>query len=171
MQKVPGLKKIANFGFFFRNLVRFFVKLLNPVESSEFFDLCCSMNEGFSSYPIEMTSKSHFEIFELSDIIVLSPDASVPLENLELGKVYIIGGILDERRNNPVMLNQAVEKRVQVRRLPISENLERNLKAKNFSEILTPNQVFDILINFNTTRNWKTALKLGVPQKKGFLIK
>jgi len=129
------------------------------------------MNEGFSNYPIEMSPNSHFEIFENSDIIVLSPDSSVPLESLELGKVYIIGGILDERKNNAMMKNQALEKGVEFRRLPIAENLERDPAARQCSEILAPNQVFEILLSFNATGDWKSALKSGVPQRKGFLIK
>ena len=96
-------------------------------ERSKLYEMCCQKNEGFLSYPYEMTSKSHFDFIQLEDIIILSPDADQSLEKVEIGKVYVIGAILDERKNNPLTLNQAKEKRAQVKKLPIKGTRDETL--------------------------------------------
>jgi hypothetical protein len=50
------------------------------------------------------------------------------------------------------------------------EYLSRDNKSLNVNYILSPNQVFDILINFNISKNWPKALQTGVPAKWGLKI-
>ena len=58
------------------------------------FKECERQHEGFSNFGFEIVSKDHHNSFSKEDLIVLSPDAEEPLESVELGKVYVIGGNL-----------------------------------------------------------------------------
>ena len=44
-------------------------------------------------------------------------------------------------------------------------------KTGSFKQILTINQVFDILLKYQETLDWKTALALNVPPQTGFVLK
>ena len=87
-----------------------------------------------------------------------------------MGKVYVIGGIVDETRKKQLTLDQARANQVTARRLPIREHLERDQSKKGACTILAANQVFEILLKEFETKNWKEALRVGVPPRKGFKI-
>lgn len=42
-----------------------------------------------------MTEKSPEELFQLEDLVYLSPDSENVLTSLDFNKVYVIGGIVD----------------------------------------------------------------------------
>jgi hypothetical protein len=46
----------------------------------------------------EMTSKDVTELFSTDELVYLSPDASEDLDTVESGRVYILGGLVDETR-------------------------------------------------------------------------
>lgn len=56
------------------------------------FKECERQHEGFSNFAFEISSKDHHNCFSKQDLVVLSPDAEEPLESVDLGKVYVIGG-------------------------------------------------------------------------------
>ena len=87
-------------------------------------------------------------MFPNDDLIILSPDSETILEKVELGKVYVIGGIVDETRKNKLTLEVAEKYKLKSMRLPIKEYLERNPESRNGSlcTILSSNQVFEILL-------------------------
>ena len=67
-------------------------------------------------------------------------------------------------------LNSAVENKVICAIIPINEYLQKDPKSRgNYSTILTPNQVFDILLSHFNTQDWPTALKAGVPKRRGYV--
>ncbi|CAG5094515.1 Oidioi.mRNA.OKI2018_I69.XSR.g13629.t1.cds [Oikopleura dioica] len=136
---------------------------------------CERQHEGFSNFGFEIESERHQACFSKEELVVLSPDADEPLESVELGKVYVIGGDLDESYSNKRSLNDALSHQLVCKRLPIEEHLERaDSHAKNRQRakntILSPNQVFDILSLYNETSDWKKALITHVPLKKGFKL-
>jgi len=92
--------------------------------------------------------ESHIDMFPNDDLIILSPDSETILEKVELGKVYVIGGIVDETRKNKLTLEVAEKYKLKSVRLPIKEYLERNPDSRNGSlcTILSSNQVFEILL-------------------------
>ena len=92
--------------------------------------------------------ESHIDMFPNDDLIILSPDSETILEKVELGKVYVIGGIVDETRKNKLTLEVAEKYKLKSVRLPIKEHLERNPDSRNGSlcTILSSNQVFEILL-------------------------
>ena len=143
-------------------------------EESSLYAECVRKHIGFESYQIEMDHRPHHELFEKDEIVILSPDAEQPLEQVELGKVYVIGGIVDETRKHRLTLDQAATNQIAARRLPIREHLELEDQSKRgrrgVCTILAANQVFEILLKQFETGCWKEALKVGVPPRKGFKI-
>ncbi len=60
----------------------------------QLFKECERQHEGFSNFGFEVSSNDHHNCFSKEDLIILSPDAEEPLESVDLGKVYVIGGNL-----------------------------------------------------------------------------
>ena len=106
-----------------------------------------------------------------SRVVYLSPDASAELERLEEEVVYIIGGLVDDSVQSRVSLEYAVEQGLRTARLPISKYMRRkNGGAATFKQILTINQIFEILLTLYETEDWKAALGRGVPARTGFFV-
>ena len=104
------------------------------------------------------SEKSHIDMFPSDDLIILSPDSETILEKVELGKVYVIGGIVDETRKNKLTLEVAEKYKLKSVRLPIKEYLERNPESRGSGcTILSSNQVFEILL---------AQFKASFPKKK-----
>ncbi|XP_019640586.1 PREDICTED: tRNA methyltransferase 10 homolog B-like isoform X1 [Branchiostoma belcheri] len=132
---------------------------------------CVRRNEGFQHFlGIEQTSKHFLEVFEKEDIVYLSPDSPNDLLELDDKKVYVIGGLVDETVQKNVTITQATEKGLQTAKLPIDVFMQRQPGSKGNS-ILTVNQVFEILLKFYTTRDWRIALPVGLPERKSFVLK
>uniref|UniRef100_G3S985 tRNA (guanine(9)-N(1))-methyltransferase n=1 Tax=Gorilla gorilla gorilla TaxID=9595 RepID=G3S985_GORGO len=88
---------------------------------------------------------------------------SKKLEDVDLNKVYILGGLVDESIQKKVTFQKAREYSVKTARLPIQEYMVRNQNGKNYhSEILAINQ---------ETHNWPEALKKGVSSGKGYILR
>ena len=56
-------------------------------------------------------------------------------------------------------------------KLPIEDFMSRSDSGGSFKQILTINQVFDILLNFYQTKDWAIALSQNIPPKTGFVVK
>jgi hypothetical protein len=130
---------------------------------------CVRKNSGFENYLVEMTEKSLLEVFNLEEIVYLSPNSANVLETVEDDKVYVLGGLVDESVQKNVTQSNAEKLNIKTMRLPIAEHMGRT-ESGSFNPILTINQVFDILLAFIETGVWKVALPRGVPQRKGFIL-
>ncbi|KAK2565995.1 tRNA methyltransferase 10-like protein B [Acropora cervicornis] len=95
------------------------------------------------------------------------------LETLDKDKVYIIGGLVDHHVLKDRTKSRAETKRVSTARLPIDVYMERKSEPGNhsFSKVLTVNQVFDILLKFHETQDWRCALESSIPSRKGLVLK
>ena len=54
------------------------------------------MNDGFSSYLLDITEEDCFSLFPLETLVYLTPDSEHALEDVDLNTVYILGGLVDE---------------------------------------------------------------------------
>lgn len=132
---------------------------------------CLRVNDGFSNYLLDRTEEDCFSLFPLEALVYLTPDSEHALEDVDLNKVYILGGLVDESIQKKVTLQKAREHSVKTARLPIQEYMVRRQNGKNYhSEILTINQVFDILSTYVESQNWPEALKKGVSSRKGYVL-
>ncbi|CAK8674831.1 tRNA-dihydrouridine(16/17) synthase [NAD(P)(+)]-like isoform X2 [Clavelina lepadiformis] len=131
---------------------------------------CVRKHDGFESYKIEMESKPYNELFDSSDIVYLTPDAALPLESVEAGKVYVLGGLVDETVTKKLTLDKANKLNIETRRLPVQEYMIRSGHHANYSTVYCVNQVFDILLTYHETKDWRKALHAGVPPRKGYIF-
>ncbi|MXQ89502.1 hypothetical protein E5288_WYG000930 [Bos mutus] len=149
----------------------FWIYLTGFTTDSPLYEECLRMNDGFSSYLLDRTEEDCFSLFPLETLVYLTPDSDHALENVDLNKVYILGGLVDESIQKKVTFQKAQEHSVKTARLPIQEYMVKCQNGKNYhSEILTINQVFDILSTYFETQNWPEALKKGVSSRKGYVL-
>lgn len=149
----------------------FWICLTGFTTDSPLYEECLRMNDGFSSYLLDITEEDCFSLFPLETLVYLTPDSEHALANVDLDTVYILGGLVDESIQKKVTLQKAQEHSVKTARLPIQEYMVKCQNGKNYhSEILTINQVFDILSTYFETQNWPEALKKGVSSRKGYVL-
>ncbi|XP_007456074.1 PREDICTED: tRNA methyltransferase 10 homolog B isoform X3 [Lipotes vexillifer] len=149
----------------------FWICLTGFTTDSPLYEECLRMNDGFSSYLLDITEEDCFSLFPLETLVYLTPDSEHALEDVDLNKVYILGGLVDESIQKKVTFQKAQEHSVKTARLPIQEYMVRRQNGKNYhSEILAINQVFDILSTYFETQNWPEALKKGVSSRKGYIL-
>ncbi|RLN09835.1 tRNA (guanine(9)-N1)-methyltransferase [Panicum miliaceum] len=118
---------------------------------------------GYDKWIIEKAAKPYLEAFEdrKENLVYLTADAETVLDDLDMSKIYIIGGLVDRNRWKGVTLKKAAEQGIQSAKLPIGNYLKMSS-----SQVLTVNQVFEIMLKFVETRDWKTAFFHVIPQRK-----
>ncbi|GJN22088.1 hypothetical protein PR202_gb09621 [Eleusine coracana subsp. coracana] len=118
---------------------------------------------GYDKWFIEKEAKSYIEAFEdrKENLVYLTADAETVLDDLDLSKIYIIGGLVDRNKWKGITQEKAAAQGIQTAKLPIGNYLKLSS-----SQVLTVNQVFEILLKFVETRDWKTAFFDVIPQRK-----
>ncbi|XP_060092998.1 tRNA methyltransferase 10 homolog B [Heteronotia binoei] len=150
----------------------FWLYLTGFVQNSPIAEECLRMNDGFSSYLIDVTPESYLDLFPLETIVYLTPDAEKALEEVDPHKVYILGGLVDESIQKRLTFQNAHERHLQMARLPIQEYMVKKANAKNYhSTTLAINQVFDALSTYCETKSWAEALKAAVSPGKGYVLR
>ncbi|SPO24066.1 related to TRM10 - tRNA methyltransferase [Ustilago trichophora] len=127
----------------------------------------------------------------ISDAIYLTADTDDTLSELEPGKTYIIGGIVDKNRYKGLCRAKADRLGIRAAKLPLSQEMlqavERNVRSHGESiqgdadehedgeegekgfvgrKVLTVNQVVEILTAWTETRDWVKALEMALPRRK-----
>lgn len=148
----------------------FHLHFLSLSKTSKTYDMCVKKNDGFENYIVTLDERGVQELFDPANVIYLSPDADNVLETLDSSKVYVIGGLVDISVKKNTSSTFSHESGLTSYRLPIAKYLSRNT-AGSFKQILAVNQVFDILLDFHQSGDWKTALSKHVPSKTGFILK
>ena len=148
----------------------FNLHFINLKKSSKTFEMCCDKNDGFERYLLHFHEEGIEDLFDPNKVVYLSPDSETALVSLDPEAVYIIGGLVDDsvRKDTSRQFSQAVG--INTARLPIPEHMER-AETGTFKQILTINQVFDVLLDFHENGDWRTALEKNIPPKTGFILK
>eukprot|EP00088_Acartia_fossae_P070776 TRINITY_DN9560_c0_g1_i1.p1 TRINITY_DN9560_c0_g1~~TRINITY_DN9560_c0_g1_i1.p1 ORF type:complete len:285 (+),score=44.60 TRINITY_DN9560_c0_g1_i1:74-928(+) len=138
----------------------------------QIYETCIEKISGFAHFQVNMIEESVEEEFDVEKLVYLSPDADKYLEDLEPDAIYVIGGIVDDTVQSKMSLQFIEAVQAECRKLPIPLYMERkDGGGGTFKQILTVNQVFDILLKFQETKSWPEALKAGVPARTGFVCK
>lgn len=118
---------------------------------------------GFDKWIIEKESHSYIEALkeQKENLVYLTADAETELDDLDSKKIYIIGGLVDRNRWKGITLKKAQDQGIQAARLPIGNYLKMSS-----SQVLTVNQVVEILLKYLEMRDWKTSFFLVIPQRK-----
>ncbi|KAK9089907.1 hypothetical protein Scep_028989 [Stephania cephalantha] len=118
---------------------------------------------GFEKWMIEKDDKSYIEVLQdqKENLVYLTADAEKELDELDPKSVYIIGGLVDRNRWKGITMKKANEQGIQTARLPIGSFLKMSS-----SQVLTVNQVFEILIKYLETKDWKASFFQVIPPRK-----
>ncbi|XP_052202933.1 tRNA (guanine(9)-N1)-methyltransferase [Diospyros lotus] len=118
---------------------------------------------GFDNWIIEKEIRPYFEAFQerKEHLVYLTADSETVLDELDPMKIYIVGGLVDRNRWKGITMNKAREQGIQTAKLPIGSYLKMS-----GSQVLTVNQVIEILLKFLETRDWKTSFFMVIPQRK-----
>ncbi|PVU87537.1 hypothetical protein BB559_005996 [Furculomyces boomerangus] len=95
------------------------------------------------------------------DIVYLTADSDNVVNELDPKKVYIIGGIVDKNRYPKLTEKKAIEQGISTARLPIDQYLKMSTR-----KVLTVNHVFEILLEFISTKDWEKSFLKVIPQRK-----
>lgn len=118
---------------------------------------------GFDKWMIEKETKSYIEALQdrKEKLVYLTADAETVLDDLDLNDIYIIGGLVDRNRWKGITLKKALEEGIRTAKLPIGSYLKLSS-----SQVLTVNQVLEILLTYLETRDWKASFFKVIPQRK-----
>lgn len=143
------------------------LSLANLDKTSKTFQICCDKNDGFANYILDFQEKPIQEVFheKKSSVIYLTPDSEETLTEISNEKIYVIGGLVDDSVKKHSTLNFAKENGFKTAKLPIEEFCER--KKGSFKQILTIDQVFEIILKKHQGLSWSESLKI-LPLKTGF---
>ncbi len=135
---------------------------------------CCEKNSGFLDYCLTFDGRGVAETFvddHPDRIVYLSPDAAEELTDLDPSSVYVIGGLVDDSVQSRVSWDYAQSAGLRTARLPIQRFMRRrSAESSGGKQILTINQVFEILLTYYETKDWRAALSRGVPARTGFVV-
>jgi len=118
---------------------------------------------GVNGWKVFPHAEPYYSVFDPSQIIYLSPDSPNILEKIDETKVYIIGGLADHNHLTGLSNKRASEREIQTAKLPLTTYLQ-DFPNKS----LNVNHVFEIIMDVANHGDWKKALEVHVPQRKGF---
>ena len=118
------------------------------------------LKQGAANLHINVHESGVTEVFKdrMADIIVLSPDAPNELVDVERGKIYVIGGIVDRTVKTNVSRARAHQDDIKTYRLPLS-----GYAAKKVLNITT---VFDMLMKKLSGCSWEEVMTELIPQRQ-----
>ncbi|KAM3328157.1 tRNA (guanine(9)-N1)-methyltransferase [Capsicum galapagoense] len=118
---------------------------------------------GFDKWIIEKENRPYIEAFQdqKERLVYLTADSETTLDVLDPKHIYIIGGLVDRNRWKGLTMKKAEDQGIQTAKLPIGTYLKMSS-----SQVLTVNQVVEILLKYLETGDWKTSFFEVIPQRK-----
>lgn len=93
---------------------------------------------GFDKWIIEKENKSYIEALEQrkGNLVYLTADSDNVLEELDLNKIYIIGGLVDRNRWKGITMKKAQEQGIQTAKLPIGNFINMSASQVLFINLI-----------------------------------
>lgn len=115
----------------------------------------------YTSWDVHIKEESYGDVFSQEDLVYLTSDSPNVLSEVDESKAYIIGGLVDHNHHKGLCYKLAVERGIAHARLPISECVK--LKSRT---VITVNHVFEIMLLYSQTKDWKESLVQVLPARK-----
>jgi tRNA (guanine9-N1)-methyltransferase len=96
------------------------------------------------------------------EVVYLSSESDVTLEELKPYGTYIIGGLVDKNRHKGICYKRATGCGVKTAKLPIGDFLEMNSRS-----VLATNHVSEIMLKWLALGDWGEAFIQVIPKRKG----
>jgi len=109
-----------------------------------------------------IVSESQRSTIKSEDIVYLSPDADVALESVDVGKIYIVAGIVDKTLKPGLSMSQAQNCGLQCARLPYADLFPQSVKG----HVLNVDTVIQILSAYGKQRDWEKTFDEILPKYK-----
>ncbi|KAJ2726891.1 tRNA (guanine(9)-N(1))-methyltransferase [Coemansia sp. Benny D115] len=117
---------------------------------------------GWSKDHIVMHEKGEYlDLFQKEDLVYLTADSPNEVQTLDPTKVYVVGGIVDKNRYPRLTLDKAESQGIAHARLPIGQYVRMSTR-----KVMTVNQIFEMLIGYVATNDWRTAFLATIPERK-----
>ncbi|KAL6520455.1 hypothetical protein OROHE_017043 [Orobanche hederae] len=118
---------------------------------------------GYDNWLIEKEDRSYVEAFKdkKENLVYLTADSENVLDELDPKAIYIIGGLVDRNRWKGITMKKAEEQGIKTAKLPIGTYLKMSS-----SQVLTVNQVVEILLKFLGTKDWRDSFFQVIPLRK-----
>ncbi|ERN19257.1 hypothetical protein AMTRI_Chr10g7360 [Amborella trichopoda] len=122
---------------------------------------------GSENWIIERETRSYIEALHdrKENLVYLTADSENTLEELDPKEIYIIGGLVDRNRWKGITEKKAKEQGIKSAKLPIGSYIKMSS-----SQVLTVNQVVEILLSFLETKDWKKSFFQVIPQRKQYAL-
>lgn len=130
--------------------------------NNELKGLWLEIQPGIANWDLRMEAGKYSETFEQDKIVYLTSDSENVLETLEEDKVYIIGGLVDHNHHKGLCYKRARDSGIAHAQLPIGQYVKMNSR-----KVLTINHVFEILLAYSESKDWKEAFFKVLPSRKG----
>ncbi|XP_064199556.1 RNA (guanine-9-)-methyltransferase domain-containing protein 2 [Anguilla rostrata] len=105
----------------------------------------------------------HFQdVFDKKELVYLTSDSPIVLEELDENKAYVIGGLVDHNHHKGLTFKRAQELGIDHAQLPLGSFVKMNSR-----KVLTVNHVFEIILAYLEKRDWQEAFFTVLPQRKG----
>lgn len=141
-------------------MITSFDKRLKSLFEARFSDQHKAWNRS-TFYDNDLEEKINDETLSRENIVYLTADSDNILEKLDETKTYVIGGIVDRNRHKNICKFRAEKYKITTAALPLTKYI--NLQQ---SQVLTVNHVFEILLRYLETEDWKQAILETIPQRK-----
>lgn len=122
-------------------------------------DACERLFAG-TSWLVHRHEEPYWQCFRPDEVIVLSPDASEELLDLDPSKVFVIGGLVDRTISKGLSFSQAEELGLTCRRLPFKTFLPDKQRV-----VLNINSVLEVLVHYIRNGDWREGLSAVLPTR------
>lgn len=119
------------------------------------------INCNYGNWDVHIKTEPYSDVFSQEDVVYLTSDSPNVLSEIDESKAYIIGGLVDHNHHKGLCYDLAVQRGIAHAQLPITEFVK--LKSR---KVITVNQVFEILLQFTETKDWKEAFFNVLPARK-----
>lgn len=115
----------------------------------------------YKNWDVNFMENDYYEEFDKEKITYLTSDSPNVLDDLSDDHAYIIGGLVDHNHHRGLCYQMAEERGLSHAQLPIGQYI--TMKSR---KVLTVNHVFEVLLKYTETKDWKKSFFSIIPQRK-----